>query len=226
MPLCEVGPSCTSGGVVSPLCGALLLVHQGRRFMPPVWALHWVHDRRSCCRPYSCAAVSFSLRFWPRATQHVTHPLSHVPCHMSSCHTSRVTVFMPCVPLPWPPSQLCLSYINLYEPRRVRQQELLQSKHFQCTCERCSEPMPGSIDRFLEVTPRPPLNLCTPLGEPPDPPQNPAVLCTLILMCRALAKHVFWTAYCILCPVHCMWLGVLCMLHNAVPVCCASMLCW
>ena len=48
--------------------------------------------------------------------------------------------------------QLCVHYTSLYEPRRVRQQALLQEKFFTCACERCSIPIEQSIDRFLEVT--------------------------------------------------------------------------
>ncbi len=47
--------------------------------------------------------------------------------------------------------QLCVSYINLYEPRGVRKQNLADTKHFDCSCPRCSEPLISSIDRFLEV---------------------------------------------------------------------------
>lgn len=48
-------------------------------------------------------------------------------------------------------SELCLSYINLYEPRAVRKQILADTKHFDCSCIRCSEPLKSSIDRFLEA---------------------------------------------------------------------------
>lgn len=48
--------------------------------------------------------------------------------------------------------QLCVHYTNLHEPRRVRQQQLLQARFFQCACERCSVPIEKSIDRFMEVT--------------------------------------------------------------------------
>jgi hypothetical protein len=47
--------------------------------------------------------------------------------------------------------QLCVSYINLYEPHGVRKQILADTKHFDCSCIRCSEPLKSSIDRFLEV---------------------------------------------------------------------------
>jgi hypothetical protein len=48
-------------------------------------------------------------------------------------------------------SELCVSYINLYETRGVRKQNLADTKHFDCSCPRCSEPLISSIDRFLEV---------------------------------------------------------------------------
>ena len=48
--------------------------------------------------------------------------------------------------------QLCVHYTSLFEPRRVRQQALLQEKFFTCACERCSLPIEDSVDRFLEVT--------------------------------------------------------------------------
>ena len=47
--------------------------------------------------------------------------------------------------------QLCVHYTSLYEPRKVRQQALLQDKFFSCACERCSTPIEHSVDRFLEV---------------------------------------------------------------------------
>ncbi|KAG0622645.1 hypothetical protein M758_3G113400 [Ceratodon purpureus] len=48
-------------------------------------------------------------------------------------------------------TELCVSYINLYEPRGVRKQILADTKHFDCSCVRCSEPLKSSIDRFLEA---------------------------------------------------------------------------
>ena len=48
--------------------------------------------------------------------------------------------------------QLCVHYTNLHEPRRVRQETLLQARFFSCACERCSVPIEQSVDRFLEVT--------------------------------------------------------------------------
>lgn len=48
-------------------------------------------------------------------------------------------------------TELCVSYINLYEPRGVRKQILADTKHFDCSCIRCSEPLKSSIDRFLEA---------------------------------------------------------------------------
>ncbi|CAM6085699.1 unnamed protein product [Calypogeia fissa] len=47
-------------------------------------------------------------------------------------------------------TELCLSYINLYEPRGVRQRQLAATKYFLCCCQRCSEPFASSIDRYLE----------------------------------------------------------------------------
>lgn len=47
--------------------------------------------------------------------------------------------------------QLCVHYTELFEPRRVRQQALLQEKFFSCACDRCSVPIEQSPDRFLEV---------------------------------------------------------------------------
>ena len=48
--------------------------------------------------------------------------------------------------------QLCVHYTNLHEPRRVRQELLLQARFFSCACERCSVPIEQSVDRFLEVS--------------------------------------------------------------------------
>ncbi|KAH7294566.1 hypothetical protein KP509_27G007700 [Ceratopteris richardii] len=47
-------------------------------------------------------------------------------------------------------SELCLSYINLYEARGTRKEQLAVSKHFDCACSRCTEPLTSSVDRFLE----------------------------------------------------------------------------
>ncbi|BBN02498.1 protein MpASHR2 [Marchantia polymorpha subsp. ruderalis] len=47
-------------------------------------------------------------------------------------------------------SELCISYINLYEPRSTRKMQLAVSKHFLCRCQRCSEPFVHSVDRYLE----------------------------------------------------------------------------
>eukprot|EP01018_Ginkgo_biloba_P029122 Gb_19403 [translate_table: standard] len=47
-------------------------------------------------------------------------------------------------------TELCVSYINLYEPRSTRKRELSVTKHFECNCQRCMEPMQLSVDRFLE----------------------------------------------------------------------------
>lgn len=47
--------------------------------------------------------------------------------------------------------QLHVAYVNLTEDRQTRRQQLMHSKHFVCACERCSEPLETSTDRFLEV---------------------------------------------------------------------------
>lgn len=47
--------------------------------------------------------------------------------------------------------QLTVSYTNHTEPRKVRAQDLFSTKHFKCACERCSEPLESSVDRYLEV---------------------------------------------------------------------------
>lgn len=47
-------------------------------------------------------------------------------------------------------TELCLSYINLYESRRTRRHQLAMTKHFDCGCPRCMEPLSSSVDRFLE----------------------------------------------------------------------------
>eukprot|EP00271_Cylindrocystis_brebissonii_P004270 TRINITY_DN15910_c0_g1_i1.p1 TRINITY_DN15910_c0_g1~~TRINITY_DN15910_c0_g1_i1.p1 ORF type:complete len:702 (-),score=142.92 TRINITY_DN15910_c0_g1_i1:735-2768(-) len=47
-------------------------------------------------------------------------------------------------------TELCVSYINLYDPRAVRRQGLMATKHFFCRCDRCEEPFIESSDRFLE----------------------------------------------------------------------------
>ena len=48
-------------------------------------------------------------------------------------------------------AQLTVHYVSLMEPRRVRQQQLAEEKHFACACKRCSEPLAPSTDRFLEA---------------------------------------------------------------------------
>ncbi|KAI5062076.1 hypothetical protein GOP47_0022615 [Adiantum capillus-veneris] len=47
-------------------------------------------------------------------------------------------------------TELCLSYINLYEARDTRREQLATTKHFDCACTRCTEPLTSSVDRFLE----------------------------------------------------------------------------
>ncbi|GMH44958.1 hypothetical protein BSKO_12915 [Bryopsis sp. KO-2023] len=49
-----------------------------------------------------------------------------------------------------PNEQMCVSYINLMEPRWLRQKTLLETRYFQCACERCSEDLQTSTDRMLE----------------------------------------------------------------------------
>lgn len=45
--------------------------------------------------------------------------------------------------------ELCLSYVDLYQPRQQRQEELLATKHFECKCDRCATPIEASPDRML-----------------------------------------------------------------------------
>eukprot|EP00803_Ostreobium_quekettii_P001913 evm.model.scf_457.5 EVM.evm.TU.scf_457.5 scf_457:69372-78580(-) len=45
---------------------------------------------------------------------------------------------------------LSVSYINLFEPRWLRARLLLDTRYFNCTCSRCSEPIASSTDRLLE----------------------------------------------------------------------------
>jgi hypothetical protein len=47
-------------------------------------------------------------------------------------------------------TQLTVAYVQITEPRSVRQQTLESERHFTCTCPRCTEPMKQSLDRFLE----------------------------------------------------------------------------
>lgn len=55
--------------------------------------------------------------------------------------------------------EITLSYIDVDKERAVRRQELRETKHFDCHCERCSVPLEESPDRFLEglLCPRCPL---------------------------------------------------------------------
>ena len=46
--------------------------------------------------------------------------------------------------------ELCFSYIDLYQGRESRQEELERTKHFSCNCERCIEPLPASFDRYID----------------------------------------------------------------------------
>ena len=48
---------------------------------------------------------------------------------------------------------LTVAYVGVMEPRAVRARELLESKHFVCGCERCTEPLAQSVDLCLEVWP-------------------------------------------------------------------------
>lgn len=52
--------------------------------------------------------------------------------------------------------EITLSYIDIDKERSERRRELQETKHFDCACERCSEPLAESVDRFLEgfVCPR------------------------------------------------------------------------
>lgn len=47
--------------------------------------------------------------------------------------------------------QLTVTYINLMEPRHIRARQLMDTKHFACACDRCTQPLEASPDRFLEV---------------------------------------------------------------------------
>ena len=47
--------------------------------------------------------------------------------------------------------QLCVAYVGVMEPRRVRARDLSDSKHFTCACARCTEPLAASTDLCLEV---------------------------------------------------------------------------
>ncbi|KAL6049140.1 SET domain-containing protein [Balamuthia mandrillaris] len=46
--------------------------------------------------------------------------------------------------------ELCISYIDLYQSRKQRQEELHRTKFFQCRCTRCTSPLSQSPDRFVE----------------------------------------------------------------------------
>jgi SET and MYND domain-containing protein len=43
--------------------------------------------------------------------------------------------------------ELCYSYIDLYQGRSKRKTELLETKHFDCLCDRCSPPITDSVVR-------------------------------------------------------------------------------
>ncbi|PSC73293.1 SET domain-containing [Micractinium conductrix] len=47
-------------------------------------------------------------------------------------------------------AQLTVCHVQAYDPRPVRQAALLQERGLKCACERCSEPLAKSTDRFLE----------------------------------------------------------------------------
>ena len=47
--------------------------------------------------------------------------------------------------------ELCVAYVNLTEDRGTRLRQLMEDKHFVCACQRCSQPLAESNDRFLEV---------------------------------------------------------------------------
>ncbi|KAG7393383.1 hypothetical protein PHYPSEUDO_009587 [Phytophthora pseudosyringae] len=46
--------------------------------------------------------------------------------------------------------EITLSYIDIDKERNERRKELRDTKHFDCRCERCSTPLSGSVDRYLE----------------------------------------------------------------------------
>ncbi|KAL4434829.1 hypothetical protein ABPG77_005356 [Micractinium sp. CCAP 211/92] len=47
-------------------------------------------------------------------------------------------------------AQLTVCHAQAYDPRPVRQAALLQERGIKCACERCSEPLAKSTDRYLE----------------------------------------------------------------------------
>lgn len=46
--------------------------------------------------------------------------------------------------------EITISYIDSFETRISRKEELLRSKFFSCKCNRCSTPIENSVDRFLD----------------------------------------------------------------------------
>jgi hypothetical protein len=47
-------------------------------------------------------------------------------------------------------TQLTVAYVQVTEPRNVRQHTLENERHFTCNCSRCSGPLKESFDRLLE----------------------------------------------------------------------------
>lgn len=68
--------------------------------------------------------------------------------------------------------ELTVHYVSLFEPRGMRQQQLLDGKFFSCRCARCVEPIARSADRFLEVG----------LAEKEAPPKELAACCPPLLL--------------------------------------------
>ena len=46
---------------------------------------------------------------------------------------------------------LTVAYVGVMEPRQLRARDLLDSKHFVCACERCTETLADSVDLCLEA---------------------------------------------------------------------------
>lgn len=47
-------------------------------------------------------------------------------------------------------AELCVCYVNAYEPRSVRRAATQTTKGFICQCERCAAPLASSFDRFIQ----------------------------------------------------------------------------
>ena len=120
-----------------------------------IWLFHWLYDCFSkawepICRP-NCCFCSEGNVLHVRATEDIPKGKEVAFYWLEVCQLEFWKYYF--LKLWWKFNvQLCLSYINLYESRATRREQLAATKYFDCQCVRCMEPLSSSADRFLEVS--------------------------------------------------------------------------